>query len=85
MKDCFTCINGQAVAYLGDVVQLEMCSLACTSNLHRHVQPSVQENADVSYCQLRRYVTPTYVDYRNCKWHSGVTRVEDNSFGLGLI
>ena len=30
-------------------------------------------------------MTPTHVDCRNCRWHSGVTGVENNCFGLGLI
>ena len=30
-------------------------------------------------------MTPTHVDCGSCRWHSGVTAVENNCFGLGLI
>ena len=53
--------------------------------MHLHVHSSVQENADVPYCRLRRYMTPTHVDCRNCRWQSGVSGVENNCFGLGLV
>ena len=85
MKDSFACSNGQAVAYLGDVMQLEAGRLTCTRNLHRHVQPAVEKNADVSYGRLRRYATSTHVDSRNFWWDFGVRGVENNRFGLRLI
>ena len=62
MNYSFACSNGQAAAYLGDVMQLEVGRLTCTRNLHRHVHPAVEKNTDVSYGRLRRYATSTHVD-----------------------
>ena len=90
MNDSFACSNDQAVAYqavayLGDVMQLEVGRLTCTRNLHCHVHPAVEKNADVSYGRLRRYATSTHVDSRNSRWDFGVRGVENNRFGLRLI
>ncbi|KAK2152918.1 hypothetical protein NP493_2388g00004 [Ridgeia piscesae] len=46
---------------------------------------SLQENTDVPCCRPKRFVTPTHVDCRKCRWDSGVTGLENNCFSHRLI
>ena len=50
------------MSYLGYVVQLEVSTLTHARNLGRHMHAAIQENTDVSYGLLERYVAFTHVD-----------------------